>query len=346
MDREPCSIDRRFAVIGCGSIGKRHIANLKFLGVKDILAYDPQTERREEAARLGAATSATLDALWENRPEVCVITAPTALHLPLALEAAERGCHLFIEKPLSHEWSGVERLIDAVGRHKLITLVGCNMRFHPGLRKVKRLLERGAIGRVIAARVEAGQYLPDWHPTEDYRKNYSARRELGGGVILDAIHEIDSVRWLAGEAAAVVCFAEKLSRLEIDTEDTAALLVRFDSGAIGEVHVDYVQRAYSRTCQVIGEEGTLHWDYTTGQVRWYAARDRQWKTFANPAGWQANQMYLDEMSHFLRCLVGQERAELDVPEAARVLRIALAAKASAQGGRWIALDSRTNELTG
>ena len=325
------------AVIGCGSIGQRHIANLRSLGVNDMFAFDPQAARRNEAARLGVSAVASLDRVWERRPRACVIAAPTSLHLPLALQAAERGCHLFIEKPLAHDWSGVESLINAARRRRLVTLVGCNMRFHPGLRTVERLLQDQAVGRVMAARVEVGQYLPDWHPGEDYRRSYSARRDLGGGVILDAIHEIDYVRWLIGEVADVACMAGKLGSLEIDTEDTAALLLRFANGAIGEVHLDYIQRAYSRTCQIIGEEGTIRWDYTMGHVRWYRARDRQWETFANPPGWEPNQMYVDEMSHFLCCVAGEEPAELDVSEAAKVLRIALAAKASAQKRRWINL---------
>lgn len=325
------------AVIGCGSIGQRHMANLQALGTADILAFDPQAARREAAARLGAKALESLDAVWERRPAVCLITTPTALHLPVALAAAQHGCHLFIEKPLSHARDGVDRLIGAVQRRGLVTLVGCNLRFHPGLRTVKRLLQDGAVGRVIAARVEVGQYLPDWHPAEDYRENYSARRDLGGGVILDAIHEIDYVRWLIGEVADVACLAGRLSALEIDTEDTAALILRFDQGAIGEVHLDYVQRAYRRTCQVIGEEGTIHWDYTAGEVRWYSARDREWRVFSNPAGWQPNQMYVDEMSHFLGCIVGEERSELDVPEAAKVLGIALAAKTASREQRWVSL---------
>lgn len=324
-----------FAVIGCGSIGKRHLRNLHTLGVRAIAAFDTQTARRDEAAQLGAETFDGLDAMWQRRPAVCVIATPTSSHLALALEAARRGCHLFVEKPLSHDWYEVERLLGSVKRRKLLTLVGCNMRFHPGLRCVRTLLQKRAVGRVVSARVEVGQYLPDWHAAEDYRTSYSARRDLGGGVILDAIHEIDYIRWLLGEVAGVTCVTGKLSGLEIETEDTAALVLRFDSGAIGEVHLDYVQRAYRRTCQVIGDQGTIHWDYSAGEVRWYSAQARRWQVFANPSDWEPNCMYIDEMKHFLRCLAGAEEPELSVFEAAKVLRIALTAKESARQQRWI-----------
>jgi predicted dehydrogenase len=332
----------RILLLGCGSIGRRHAQNLRALGVQELIVFDLDIERRDQLAlELNAETATTLDECWQRRPDAVVIALPTALHLPLALEAAQRGCHLLIEKPLADRWQGVEELLAIVEQRDLITLVGCNLRFHPGLRRVQNLLAQKAIGRVVAARIEVGQYLPDWHPREDYRKSYSARRELGGGVILDAIHELDYARWLLGEIASVTCCAEKLSALEIDTEDTAALLLRFNSGAFGEIHLDYIQRAYSRTCQIIGDQGTLHWDYMTGQVRCYSAQDRRWQIYSNPVQWQPNQMYVDEMAHFLNCLAGAEKPAQDLFEAAQVLRLALAAKLAARQRRWIDLGGNS-----
>jgi predicted dehydrogenase len=338
MTEKARALQRPILIVGCGSIGRRHAKNLLALGMRDVMAFDAQAERRSEAAaELAVRTVGSLEEAWERRPEIALVAVPTSLHIRVALEAARRGCHLFVEKPLSDRWEGVDDLLHAVRQRGLISLVGCNMRFHPGLVCVKRLVDENAVGRVIAARVEVGHYLPDWHPWEDYRQSYSARRELGGGVILDAIHEIDYVRWMLGEVAVATCLAGKLSRLEIDTEDTAAILLRFESGAVGEVHLDYVQRAYSRTCQIIGEEGTIHWDYTAGAVRWYSAHDKQWRVLADPPGWETNRMYLDEMNHFLNCLAQEEKPALDVFEAARVLKVALAAKASARQQRWIDL---------
>ena len=333
---------RRFVVAGCGSIGRRHMNNLRALGAGEILGCDLRADRCAEVNRqLGIETVASLDDAWRREPNAIVIAAPTALHMPLAIEAAERGVHLFIEKPLASSWDGVERLVELSQQKNLVSLVGCNMRFHPGLITVKRLLAERGVGRIIAARVEAGQYLPDWHPWEDYRQTYSARADLGGGVILDAIHEIDYIRWLLGEVVGVFCLASKLSRLEIDTEDTAAVLLRFENGALGEIHLDYIQRTYNRTCQIIGDEGTIHWDYIAGQVRWYSAHTKTWQCFNNPTGWEANEMYLDEMRHFVNCLARRAQPEQDLFEAARVLSIALAAKASALKPRWIELETRS-----
>jgi predicted dehydrogenase len=331
----------RFLVVGCGSIGQRHLDNLKRLNAGEILACDPREDRRREASsRFDVETTATLEAGLRRDPNVAVIAAPTSVHLSLARAAAEHGCHLFIEKPLADRLDGLDELFDVVTHRRLVTLVGCNLRFHPGLMTVKRLLEEKAVGRVVSARVEVGHYLPDWHPWEDYRETYSALTRLGGGVILDAIHELDYIRWMLGDVRTVACFAGKQSGLDIETEDTAAILLRFAEGPIGEVHLDYVQREYSRTCQIIGDEGTIRWDYGEGEVRLYSGATRQRELFRDPPEWEPNVMYVDEMRHFVRCLAGEEKAALDVFEGARVLAVALAAKEAAATGRVIELEGR------
>jgi predicted dehydrogenase len=331
--------DRTVLVAGCGSIGTRHIRNLQSLGIGSLLVYDTIISRGEEVANeLGVELVRTLDAAWGRNPTAAVIATPTALHLETAIEAAEHRCHLFIEKPLGASLEGVDKFLALVCQNRLITLVGCNMRFHPGVSTVKRLVEERIVGKLISAWAEAAQYLPDWHPAQDYRKGYSAQRRLGGGIILDAIHEIDYIRWIMGEITAVSCFAGKLSSLELDTEDTAALLLRFTDGTIGELHLDYVQRAYSRSCKIVGETGTIRWDYTKAGVDYYTASRGKWQSIPLPADWQPNDMYLAEMQHWLNCLDGTEEPQLDAFEAARVLRIALAARESAETGRIVRFD--------
>ncbi len=335
----PSQRPRRFLVVGCGSIGKRHIGNLQALAVSDVIAFDPRPERRAEVSEtFHIPTVERLEDAWPLQPAVAIIATPTALHIPPAIAAAERGCHLFIEKPLSDSLEGVDRLLELVRKKDLITFAGFNTRFAPGIRKIKALMAEGAIGKVVALRAEAGHYLPEWHPWEDYRQGYSAQRRLGGGVILDAIHELDYVRELMGEVESVSCLAGELSRLEIDTEDVAAILMRHSSGAISEIHLDYVQRARSRTCHVIGDEGTIRWYFVTGQVSCYRSATGQWENWAGPHDWQLNQMYVDEMQHFLDCLDGKERPICDIWEGERVLRIALAARESAPSGAAVKIN--------
>jgi len=326
----------RFLVVGCGSIGKRHIRNLKALQVGEVIAHDVRPERCSEVEQeYGVKTYHHLEEALAQKPDAAFICTPTSLHIPPALSAARRGCHLFIEKPLSNSLDSVDELTEVLTRKGLVTLIGCNMRFHPGIARMKELLENKVIGKVVCARVQTGQYLPNWHPWEDYRQGYSANMSLGGGVILDGVHEIDYISWLLGEVSQVVCFSGKLSSLEIDTEDTAEILLWFKSGAIGEVHLDYIQRIYGRSCHIIGEEGTILWDFNDKQVKVYSARTKEWQLFPEELDYDTNQMYIEEMRHFIQCIEGKARPMQDINAGKRILEIALAAKESAKTGRVI-----------
>lgn len=331
--------DLKPLIIGFGSIAKRHAANLRLLGAREILVYDVNPQRRKMAREEGSThVVETIPDAFDQHPNVALICTPPNSHLELASEAARHGCHLFIEKPLADRREGVTSLIALIRSERLLSMVGCNLRFHPGIITVKKLLDQGTIGRIVSARAEAGQYLPDWHPTEDYRNLYTTRRDLGGGIILDAIHEIDYLQWMLGDIREVACFSGNLSHLQMETEDTAGILLRFKSGVIGEVHLDCVQRAYSRTCQLIGDEGTIRWDFGSGEVRWFTVKTGKWEVSSNPPNWQLNEMYLDEMRHFLSCLADKSKPFQDIQEASQVLEVALAAKLSSETGKVITLQ--------
>jgi predicted dehydrogenase len=319
---------RDLLIVGFGSIGRRHAHNLRALGVDSIVVYDTDPGRRLAAQReVGArAAGALADALDDGPTAVLVCTPPDA-HTSVALEAVRRGCHLFIEKPLAHEdGPQMAELLAEVRRRRLVTLVGCNLRFHHGPRTVKRLLDDGAVGAPVSALLDAGQYLPDWHPGEDYRRWYSAHRGQGGGVTLDGVHEIDYARWLLGEITEVFAYGGKFSSLEVDVEDCVNLLVRFAAGFSAHMHLDYIQRVYARSCKVIGEDGTVVWDIADGPVRWYSARTSRWRLFRAPATYSLNEMYRLELQHWLACLRGEAAPVNDLFEAWRVTRIALAVR--------------------
>jgi predicted dehydrogenase len=325
-------------VMGCGSIGKRHIRNLMALNAGDIIAQDVSQERLFDIAKeCNIKTYNNMDDALAQKPDVAFICTPTSLHIAPAISAAKSNCHLFIEKPLSHSLEGVDELIKTAAQKKLVTLVGCNMRFHPGIDMMKKLLDKQSVGRVICARIQAGQYLPGRHPWEDYRQGYGARQDLGGGVILDGIHELDYITWFLGEVNRVACFSGKLSSLEMDTEDTAEILLRFRKGAIAEVHLDYIQRSYGRTCQIIGEEGTILWDFNEKQVRLFTAESGKWQIFSQRPDYDINEMYIEETKHLLQCYDGSIRPVQDIKSAKRVLEIALAAKEAAKTGKVVNL---------
>jgi predicted dehydrogenase len=273
----------------------------------------------------------------EAKPDAAIISVPTAFHVDYALDLARAGCHLFIEKPLSNSMEGVLELERLARKNNLIVLMGYDLHFDPGLVKAKALLEQNAIGHVVSIQAQVGQYLPDWHPWEDYRDSVSAKVETGGGVVLDLSHELDYVTWLKGESpTAVAAFCGKLSDLEIETEDIAAILLQFGTDAIGSVHMDYIQRVASRTCRIIGEEGTIEWDYFGNTLRWYLAKDQEWQQFHYPE-YSRSDRFRDEMVHFLSCLEGREEPKSNLQDGIRTLRLALAVKKAASGEKVIAV---------
>ena len=324
-----------FLVIGGGSIGKRHLRNLKALGATRLSAFDVRDDRRREVAdTLGVEAFSDLDDALAAGPAVAFVCSPTSLHLDHALRAARRGCHLFIEKPIASTLDGVDALVGEVEQRGLRTLVGCNFRFHPGLQHVKLLLESGVIGTVVSARAIFGQYLPDWHPWEDYRRNYSAQSAAGGGVVLDRIHELDYLYWLLGDVTGISAMMGHLSSLEIDTEDVADMLLQFASGAIGTVHVDYVSRSYDCRLEIVGEQGSIAWSFQGADVRWFTASEQRWQSLSWPR-YDVNRMYVDQLQHFLDVLDGRTTSINDVRSARRVLAVALAAKQAAESGRRV-----------
>ena len=269
-------------IAGLGSIGRRHLRNLLALGQDDIVLYHTGHSTLPEDELAPFAVETDLKAALDHRPEAVIVANPNSLHLEVAIPAAEQGCHLLIEKPLSHTMEGVERLRQAVRSGGGQVLVGFQFRFHPGLQKVKQLISStpppltskpsppaSTIGRPLSVHAHWGEYMPGWHPWEDYRHGYSARADLGGGAILSLCHPLDYLRWLFGEVEALWAFAGRLGELELDVEDTAEIGLRFADGMLGSVHLDYNQRPPAHTLEVIGTQGMLRWDSVDGAVNLY-----------------------------------------------------------------------------
>ncbi len=338
MERQERQVQMRALVVGGGSIGARHLYNLGILGVGPLALVEPDQQRRaalRQEMRFDEGFS-RLDQALDWQPDFAIIASPTHLHVEQALEIARKGGHLFIEKPLSHTSEKLKELVEEIEHRGLISLVGCNMRFHPGPAKIKELIEQGAVGKPLFARVHVGYYLPEWRAWQDYRKSYSANASMGGGCILDSIHDIDLTRWYIGEVEEVFCVAQRLSSLEIDVEDVAALICKHAGGALSVIHLDYLQPTYERGCQIVGEQGSISWDQNERTVRWFDVDRDSWKTFAQPKDWQVNQMYVDELQHFLSCVHTSTPTMLPVSDAIEgVMRLVFAAKASADCGRLV-----------
>jgi len=325
----------RFLVVGCGSMGERHIRNLKSLKAGEIVACDTNKNRLCAMKKYNVKLYDDFEqALAQNVDAVIVCTPPNS-HIPIALESINQGANVFIEKPISNTMTDVDKLIKNAAKKKLLTYVGYNLRFHSGLNIVKKMIDDNKIGRILSAHIEVGQYLPDWHPWQDYREGYTAQKKLGGGIILDASHEIDYACWLMGEVKEVFCFANKISNLKVETEDIAEILLKFKSNVVALVHLDFIQRAYSRSCKLIGEEGTIIWDFMDKSVKVYSTENKKWEVYGIKE--EPNDMYLKEIKHFIRCLSEKEEPLVDAKVGKNVLNVALAAKQSAETHKVVRL---------
>lgn len=319
----------RVAVLGCGSIGRRHLRNVRALGHGDLVAFDPSPDARAVAAgETPARYCDSLDAVWRERPDVAIITSPPNAHTELVRAAVAHGCHVFVEKPLSSAVDGLDDIAADIERRRLVTMVGCNMRFHPGPTRVRTLLDDGAIGSPLSARIYAGSYLPDWRPGTDYRNAYSANAAEGGGAILDFIHEIDLALWYLGDAVPVGCATVPAAAIGLEVEGSADILLRHQSGAVSNVHVSFIQRDYRRGCEIAGTDGTVRWDFGEPHVRVFRAS--AWETIPHAPDWTINQMYLDEMSHFLEHAQAGGQTCCPLTQGLAALRVALAAKSMAE----------------
>lgn len=334
MQRDNISV----LVVGLGSIGRRHLRNLAALGIKRLSVVTDATSGPAGNDLPGFIKEDSLESALTRQPEAVVIASPTACHIDAALKAAETGAYLFIEKPVSHSMDGTAQLLKTVEEQELIAQVGFQFRFHPVLIEIKHLIADGKIGKVISAHSHWGEYLPDWHPWEDYRNGYSARQDLGGGAVLTLSHPYDYLRWLIGEFTSVYAIADKLSQLEVDTEDTALVSARFENGAVASIYLDYIERPAHHELKIIGEAGKICWDSVTANAKVYSSNQKSPQLILPKNTFERNTMYHNEMAHFVDCILTKSQPVCNLKDGIRALEVALAIKESASQKREIRLQ--------
>ncbi len=314
----------KFLIAGYGSIGRRHLRNLQALLQKDVALYRTLQSTIADADKPDLVVETDLTRALSNHPDGVIIANPTSRHLDVAIPAAEAGCNLLIEKPISNSMEKIPELKSALERGKAKVLVGFQFRFHPTLQVVSRLLKDHEIGKILSVRAEWGEYLPDWHPWEDYRKSYSSRNDLGGGVVLTLSHPIDYLQWLIGNISSIWAMTGKISDLDIKVEDTAEIALEFSNGALGSLHLDYYRRPPEHKLEIIGTEGTIEWKNATGAARIYRAKTDAWESHLVPEGFDRNDMFLKEMEHFIRVIDGKEEPICTFEDGVKTLEVAMA----------------------
>ena len=309
-------------VVGFGSIGHRHVKNLlKYPDVEVIICTNKKSIDTEIEKSCKIVKS--LESGIKETPDIAFITNVTSEHVSTAIKLAEHGINLFIEKPLSHSIDHIDELSEIIKKKKIKVMIGSNFRFHECLKKIKELLDENVIDEIISARVECGSYLPDWHPDEDYRSGYAAQKELGGGVVLTCIHEIDYLHWFLGQVDEVVSFSGKYSDLELNVDDLSTALLKFKKNIIAEIHLDLFQRKEFRSCKIIGKKGTIYWDSDSNLVKLFDINENKWIEILKVSNYDRNQMFMKELDYYLDCINHNKEPMNSVIESKEVLKIAL-----------------------
>jgi predicted dehydrogenase len=311
----------RFLIAGLGSVGRRHLRNLLSLGERDIILFRTGKSTLPEDELQGLPVEHDLDVALGRRPDAVIVANPTALHLDVAIPAAEAGCDLLIEKPVSHSMERVADLQRAVERGGGRVLIGYQYRFHPGLRQLKAWVDSAAIGSVVSATAEYGDFLPAWHPWEDHRLSYSARAELGGGAILTLSHTVDLLLWMFGKAHLVASSSRVVPEVAADTESAATLMLEFDRGPSAIARMDYLRNPKVHRVEVVGTLGSAGWDEETGNALMRRSNPAGVTRVDPPPGFDRNDMFVAELAHFIRLMKGEDESVTSLHDGIRTLQI-------------------------
>jgi predicted dehydrogenase len=295
---------------GLGSIGTRLAGLIKAHFPHELYAWRHQPNGLNSLGIREIRTDRELEAI---APQVAFISNPTSLHMETALRCAELGMDLFIEKPLGDTLDQAERLIDLIQERELIAFVGCPLRFDPLILELKRSV---APRKVFYTRICCSSYLPDWRPGQDYTRVYSSLKALGGGVLLDLIHELDYAHWLLGDIVRMEGAIGKISPLKIETEDWADLLVHHAGGARSQIHLDYFGPLTQRYLEIFGKDQYLRADLVSRTLLTKTNGCQEVQDFPLET---RDILYREQLKYFFDCVDNRTQPMSNIGEHLRVL---------------------------
>ena len=249
-------------VFGAGSIGERHIRNLWQLGFRNIVVFRQRNLPFRDIADAKVSVIRTWEEVDRIKPIAAIITSPTSFHTAQTIECIRRNIHVLVEKPLSHTTEDFEALKNTISTHSVFVYVGYMMRFHPLILKAKQIIQSKKYGDLISLQSKWAEYLPDWHPWEDYKTSYAAKKELGGGVALTLSHEIDLCNFLAYSNIKTSCIQKNFkSKLEIDVESGADILIKYENEITSNIHLNFYEKCKERFLRIVLDDASIIFDY-------------------------------------------------------------------------------------
>jgi predicted dehydrogenase len=328
-------------VVGLGSIGVRHLNNLHTLGIRELCAI--RTRNLPPPAEIipkDITIFHDLDLALSQKFDLVVVANPTSLHLETLVKALKVGSHVYVEKPVAHEKRQLPELTRYIAGYPTLNgpkvLVGCQLRMHPGLQKIEEWIKQDKLGKIYSVQVDLGEYLPDWHPWEDYRQSYAARADQGGGVILTLIHELDYLHWLFGKPKSVFAIGGHRTSLEVTAEDTALITFETERNICVQLRMDYWRKPPVRRMNIVAEKGIVDWDYPA-RLTTLKQNGRIVDEIELPPTWDRNELFLAMMKEFIEALPRESTPRVTLRDGIDVLNTALAAKKSLQTHQQISL---------
>ena len=333
--------------VGLGAVGQRHLRNLltlqpkyqilsfREIGNLNIISDNLEIESNKNLEeKYHIRNFPSLDEALKEKPDLTFICNPSSCHIEVAIKAAESGSNIFVEKPLSSNTDGVEKLLKAVDQNKIISSVGFQLRFNPLIQKVKEILKSRILGKILSARLEVCEYLPNFHTYEDYRDTYAAKKSLGGGVVLSQIHEIDLFIYFFGLPNSLFAIGGKRSSLEIDVEDSVDILLAYKDMS-ASIYMDFLQKDKRRVGTIYGEQGLLEYNLNTLELKTNLSGKI---TKIEIPKIDRNDMFLEELRYFLRCTEQKRSSKIDVKEGLKSLLVANAVKESFKENKVVVLE--------
>ena len=300
--------------VGIGSIAKRHIRNLS--EICNERGINLQIDALRRSRSVGVDNLQQIRCIYTSAEElpadydVVFLTNPTEYHADMLLTLHDHAKHFFIEKPVA-SLNTVDILKEIPCREDSVYYVACPLRYTNVIQYLKQEIN---IENVNSVRCISSSYLPDWRPGQDYRETYSAHKDLGGGVAIDLIHEWDYITYLFGMPSVVKSFSGKVSKLEIDSDDYAIYIAKYDN-MVAELHLDYFGRKSTRTVEIYLDEDTVVGNLIAGTITYL----KSGKIINLPADRDIYQKR--ELGHFLDVISKNGNCSNDISNAVKILKL-------------------------
>jgi spore coat polysaccharide biosynthesis protein SpsF len=325
-------------IIGAGSIGQRHILNLKKIGIINITALRSKKGHFKQLPKnLGVDEVDSWEEAINIKPDIAIISNPSSLHIDSALKVSSHVKGIFIEKPLSNSMSHCNQLIESLDTEKTTSFIGHNLMFHPIVKKIIEFINGNDIGEIINIQCQVGQWLPDWHPYEDYTQAYYAKKDLGGGVALSLIHEIHLALELAGLPMHVIGEITEYKQLNLDVDVCSDLMIKHKSGAVSQIHLDFLQRPSHRNGTITFEKAWLSYDFSKMEITAQRINEQPYQLFQND-DYDPNTMYINQMKEFISLVEeGRVRHKYDAQSSLESIKVVDALFESSLSGKKVGI---------